>query len=141
MTENAVEAKLRITRVARLSTRDPEGWPHVIPVCFVYHRDIFYTPLDRKPKRVSVQKLARVRNIEANPEVALLLDQYDEDWDRLWYILVRGQASILTAGAEQNEVIAQLRNKYEQYISLEMLPADAPLIRIAPVNIISWGRL
>lgn len=141
MIESAVAAKLRSARVARLSTLDTEGRPHAVPVCFVYHRDVFYTPLDRKPKRVSIQKLARVRNIEANPEVALLLDEYDEDWDKLWYILVKGEASILTGGAEQNEVIVQLRNKYAQYVSLDMLPADTPLIRIAAANIISWGRL
>lgn len=141
MTGSAVETRLRMTRVARLSTRDTEGWPHAVPVCFVYHREVFYTPLDGKPKRTSVQKLARVRNIEANPQVALLLDQYDEDWDKLWYILVRGRASILTGGAEQNEVIAQLRNKYVQYASLRFLPADAPVIRIDPVKIISWGRV
>jgi PPOX class probable F420-dependent enzyme len=141
LAESAVEARLRMTQVARLATRDEGGWPHVIPVCFVYHREAFYTPLDRKPKRAGVEKLARVRNIEANPEVALLLDEYDEDWEKLWYILVRGRASILRNGGEQEEVVVQLRNKYAQYASLRLLPEEAPVIRVVPVKIISWGRV
>ena len=141
MVESAVETKLRMARVARLATRDAAGWPHVIPVCFVYQREAFYTPVDRKPKRASVENLARVRNIETNPEVALLVDEYDEDWHKLWYILVRGRASILRGGAEQEEVVVQLRNKYAQYASLQLLPAEAPVIRVVPVKIISWGGI
>ena len=139
MAESAVEARLRMARVARLATRDAEGWPHVVPVCFVYHREVLYTALDQKPKRSPVEKLARVRNIETNPEVALLLDEYHEDWEKLWYIIVRGRASILRDGAEQKEVVVQLRNKYAQYASSQLLPAEAPVIRIVPVKIISWG--
>ncbi len=141
MAESAVEARLRKARVARLATCDAEGRPHVAPVCFVYHRETFYSPLDRKPKRISLEKLTRVRNIEVNPEVALLLDEYEEDWDKLWYILVRGRASILRNGAEQEEVVVQLRSKYAQYASSLLLPADSPLIRVVPVKIISWGGI
>jgi PPOX class probable F420-dependent enzyme len=139
MAQSAVEARLRMARVARLATCDAEGRPHVIPVCFVYHRELLYTALDRKPKRFALEKLTRVRNIETNPEVALLLDEYDEDWQKLWYVLVRGRASILRDGAEQQEVVVQLRNKYPQYASLRLLPAGAPVIRVVPVKISSWS--
>ena len=139
MAESAVEARLRMARVARLATCDAEGRPHAVPVCFVYHREALYTALDRKPKRSSLEKLTRVRNIETNPEVALLLDEYDEDWEKLWYVLVRGRASILRNGAEQQEVVVQLRNKYPQYASLQLLPAQAPVIRVVPVKITFWS--
>ena len=141
MAESSVDAKLRIARVARLATRNAEGWPHVVPVCFVYDGEAIYTAVDRKPKQVAIEKLARVRNIETNPEVALLVDQYDEDWDKLWYILVRGRGSILRNGAERVQALRQLRNKYAQYASADLLPAEAAVIRIVPVKIISWGKL
>ena len=112
-----------------------------MPVCFVYDGEAIYTAVDRKPKQVAIEKLARVRNIETNPEVALLVDQYDEDWDKLWYILVRGRGSILRNGAEQVQALRQLRNKYAQYASADLLPAEAAVIRIVPVKIISWGKL
>jgi PPOX class probable F420-dependent enzyme len=140
MNENAVDAKLTSARVARLATRDLKGQPHVVPVCYAYDGRSFYSPVDRKPKRVSAEKLARVRNIRANPDVALLVDHYDEDWDKLWYILVRGRAEILLAGEEQMNALRQLRKKYPQYSSRQLLPEEAPLIRISPVEIISWKQ-
>ena len=139
--ENAVDTRLRSGRVARLATCDAEGRPHVVPVCYAYDGRTFYTPIDRKPKRVSGERLARIRNIRASPDVALLVDQYDEDWERLWYILVRGRAEILTAGEEHAEALRQLSEKYLQYSSGPLLPAGSLVIRITPVEIISWGRL
>ena len=138
---SAVEVRLKETRVARLATRDPQGRPHVVPVCYVYDGEAFYAPLDRKPKRASSRELARVRNIRANPEVALLLDQYDEDWTKLWYILIRGSCEMLSVGEERKKAVELLRKKYPQYASRELLPEDAHVIRIAPERIVSWGRL
>ncbi len=141
MTESTVDVKLRSARVARLATRDLEGRPHVVPVCYAYEGRSFYMAVDRKPKRVPFEGLARIRNIRANPDVALLVDQYDEDWDKLWYILVRGHGEILPAGKEQSEAVQHLRKKYAQYLSLQLLPMEAPVIRISPTKIISWGLL
>ena len=141
MTENAVQAKLRESRVARLATEDADGRPHVVPICYVYDGRSFYTALDLKPKRMPLEKLARVRHIQANPNVALLVDQYHEDWGRLWYILVRGKAEVLSEGAAQREALHLLREKYPQYASSRLLPEDAPVIRIIPTKIITWGKL
>ena len=141
MTERHVEARLRETRVARLATRDAEGRPHVVPVCYAYDGKAFYTPLDQKPKRKAGGKLARVRNIRANPEVALLLDHYDEDWAKLWYILVRGRGEILSVGVERKRAVGLLRKKYPQYASRELLPEDATVIRITPEKVVTWGRV
>ena len=141
MTESGVEAKLQETRVARLATADDLGRPHVVPVCYAYDGRVFYTALDRKPKRAEAGELARVRNIRANPEVALLLDQYDEDWTRLWYILVHGRGEILSSGEERKKAVELLREKYAQYASRELLPEDAAVIRITPEKVVSWGAV
>jgi PPOX class probable F420-dependent enzyme len=137
---SGVEARLRETRVARLATADDRSRAHVVPVCYAYDGKFFYTPLDRKPKKKAATELARVRNILANPEVALLLDQYEEDWSRLWYILVHGRAKLLSSGEERKKALELLRQKYSQYASLELLPADAAVIRITPDRVVSWGR-
>src|SRR5438105_15681383 len=79
-------------RVARLATADAEGNPHVIPVCYAFDGSRFHTPLDEKPKRVAQSKLRRVRNITVRPQVALVIDQYDDDWSRLGYLLIQGHA-------------------------------------------------
>jgi PPOX class probable F420-dependent enzyme len=73
-----------------LATLDAENRPHVVPVCFLYDGSVFYTAVDKKPKRLAPEKLARVRHIRATPQVALLIDEYYEEWTRLWFVLVRG---------------------------------------------------
>jgi coenzyme F420-0:L-glutamate ligase/coenzyme F420-1:gamma-L-glutamate ligase len=112
-----------------------------VPVCFAFDGSAFYTAVDRKPKRVAAQKLARLRNIRASSKVALLVDEYKEDWSRLWYILVRGRAQQLPASAlaERGKAIRLLRKKYSQYAG-GMLLDNAPVIRITPERIIFWGK-
>jgi PPOX class probable F420-dependent enzyme len=140
--EDAIQSKLAEARVARLATTDEQGHPHVIPVCFVYDGRDFYTALDAKPKRVRPQRLARVRHIQVQPSVALLVDEYGEDWQQLWYILVRGTAELLSGseGKEQEKARRLLKAKYPQYRA-GLLPDQALLIRIRPRRIISWGNL
>lgn len=136
-----VQEKLRTARVARLATVGPEGQPHVVPVCFAYNGRLFYTAIDLKPKRAAPERLARVRNIRSRPAVSLLVDDYGEDWEQLWYILVRGTATVLSfrAGREHAEARELLTAKYEQYRA-GLLAEDALIIRIQPDRILSWGQ-
>ena len=124
--------------MARLATVDSEARPHLIPVCFVFDGTAFYTAVDAKPKRVEGKQLARVRNIQANRQVALLVDEYDEDWSRLWYILVRGTAGMLDNGGERQKALQLLKKKYPNY-RLGLLPEDALVIRIQPEQMTWWG--
>ena len=135
-----IRAKLETARVARLATLDAERMPHMVPICFACDGSIFYSAIDRKPKRVVPSRLARLKNIKRTPQVALLVDQYDEDWTRLWYVLVRGEAELVAASAEQRRAIERLRAKYPQY-DADMLADDAPVLRITPRRITSWGAI
>ena len=136
-----IRSRLKEARVARFATLDAESRPHIVPVCFLYDGSVFYTPVDKKPKRLAPERLARVRHIRAMPRVALLIDEYYEEWTRLWYVLVRGTAKLLPKSAtkERARVIRQLRKKYQQYAA-GMLPDDAPIIRITPKRIAFWGK-
>ena len=131
-----------MSRVARLATLDAECGPYIVPVCFVYDGKVFYSAVDRKPKCVAPEQLARLRHIMASPQIALIIDEYHEDWGQLWYILVRGKAKLIPKSAHQERAhaIGQLRTKYRQYAAA-MLPDDAPVIRITPERITSWGRI
>jgi len=141
MDDEEVQARLKGARVARLATVDAEGRPQMVPICFAYDGRAFYTAVDRKPKRVPAEELARVRNIRARPQVALLVDEYTEDWGQLWYILVRGRASVLAAEDEEEQKRARkmLRDKYQQYEE-GLLSEDALIIRILPEQVVSWGQ-
>ena len=124
-------------RVGRLATADAEGAPHVVPVCYAFDGHRIYSALDLKPKRVHWLRLKRVRNIEVNPSVALVIDRYSEDWSRLAYVLIRGVADIMETGEEQERAVSLLRARYPQYDAL--LADDPPMLRITPDRVVSWG--
>ena len=138
----AVQKMLKEARVARLATLDAKNRPHIVPVCFAYDGKLFYTAVDEKPKRVPRERLARLQNIRAVPRVALLIDEYEEDWTQLWYVLMRGKARLIPKSAHKEHAwaIRKLKAKYPQYAQ-GMLADDAPIIRITPEWTISWGKI
>ena len=132
-------ARLEAERIARLATLNAHKRPHLIPICFVWDGSVFYSAIDHKPKRVVPTQLARIKNIKETPDVALLVDHYDEDWTRLWYVLVRGEAELVSSSVERKRAIQRLRAKYPQYDE-RMLDDDAPVLRITPVQVVAWGK-
>jgi PPOX class probable F420-dependent enzyme len=108
-------------RVARLATAGPDGRPHVVPICFALHGNALYTAIDEKPKRT--RGLRRLRDIEANPQVEVLIDHYEEDWSRLWWVRLRGTARIV----EDHRAVDLLAAKYPQY---RERPPAGPVIAI-----------
>ena len=130
--------RIKARRIAHLATADSRGVPHVVPICFAFDGDHFYSALDQKPKRTPVTRLKRVRNILSNPDVALVIDQYEEDWDHLWYVLVKGKAQLIQSGEEHYRAVELLREKYSQYRDMEV--EKNPVIKITPTRITSWGK-
>ena len=128
---------LRSARSGHLATADAKGRPHVIPVCYVFDGDAIYSVLDAKPKSTPLRQLRRVRNILANPQVSLVVDHYEEDWSRLRYVLVSGEAGLLEAGEEWSRAIVLLREKYPQYRDMNL--DESPVIKITPVRFTPWS--
>jgi len=126
-------------RVARLATVDRLGKPLVVPICYVYDGMNIYTPIDKKPKRVSVRGLKRIKNIMENPHVSLVVDEYHEDWDKLSYIIIHGKAELIESGQEYQESLRLLTQKYAQYEQMNLTSLNLPVIKIIPERIISWG--
>ena len=90
--------------MARLATTDPDGRPHLVPIVFALDEDTLYSAVDRKPKRS--QTLRRIENARVRPEVTILVDHYEDDWGRLWWIRLRGRARVLEHGEERERVVA-----------------------------------
>ncbi|HTS04913.1 MAG TPA: TIGR03668 family PPOX class F420-dependent oxidoreductase [Candidatus Eisenbacteria bacterium] len=134
-----IRARLEGARIAHLATLDTQRKPHLVPICFVLDGLVLYSAIDRKPKRVTATQLARLKNIRETPYVALLIDHYDEDWTRLWYVLMRGRAKLVSVPAEQKRAIQLLRAKYPQY-DASMLDDDSLVLRITPGRVVSWGK-
>ena len=128
---------LRSARTGHLATADAKGRPQVVPVCFVFDGQAIYSVLDAKPKTTPLRQLRRVKNILANPQVSLVVDHYEEDWDKLQYILVSGDAELLESGEEWALAIAMLREKYPQYQAMDL--DQNPVIKITPVRYSPWS--
>ena len=126
-------------RVARLATADAGGAPYAVPICYAFDGERIYTAIDLKPKRVGGRELKRVRNILENPKVAIVIDDYSEDWSELAYVMIRGTAEIIEDGDERDCAETLLREKYGQYA--EMLEEGCAVIRIVPERTISWGAV
>lgn len=129
-------------RVAHLATVDGEGKPHVVPICFAYADGALYSAVDEKPKRADRSTLRRVLNILARSDVCVLVDHYEEDWQRLAWLQIRGAASLVTEAAERSRGLGALRERYPQYQSMDL--ESRPLIRITPMHVVAWkasGRL
>ena len=131
---------IREHRVARLATSDLVGQPAVVPICYAFDGDRFYVALDEKPKSVPDHELKRVRNIRANPRVAIVIDHYSEDWSELVYVLITGTAEIISSSQNADEhrrAIELLREKYPQYGSMNL--DERPIIKITPARVKQWA--
>ena len=125
MSEPPLRPRVAGARVARLATIDPDGRPHLVPVCFALEGDTLYSAVDEKPKRSL--RLRRIENVCARPAVTVLVDHYEEDWSRLWWVRLRGSARVLEEGPEAERALALLREKYEQY---REAPPPGPVLAI-----------
>ena len=90
---------------------------------------MLYTVVDEKPKRT--RRLQRLRNIEANPRVEVVIDEYDEDWSRLWWVRLRGSARIV----DDPHAVELLSEKYPQY---REAPPSGPVIAVLIDERIAW---
>ena len=128
------EPRLTAARVARLATTDPDGRPHHVPIVFALADDTLYSAVDRKPKRS--RTLRRIENARARPDVTVLVDHYDEDWDRLWWIRLRGRARVLDGGDERERALVLLAEKYPQYRDA---PPDGPVLAVDVDEVRTWA--
>ena len=126
-------------RVGRLATATAGGRPHVVPVCYAFDGALLYTPIDEKPKRVDAGELRRIRNLRENPRASLVVDDYDEEWSKLAFVIVQGRVEIVERGDERSEALALLREKYPQYRAMAL--EERPLLVIEPESVAAWGRV
>lgn len=141
-------------RVARLSTIDYEKQiPHIVPVVFAFDGHHYYIPLDNKRKKETVEKLKRVKNIQRYPNVALLIDDYNDDWSKLVFVMIQGKAYLIGEGYEdQADKICKYDNNnynipsikkghellYQKYAQYQKVGIGQHCIIVKPQKIIFW---
>src|SRR5713101_2920020 len=133
---------LEAHRVGHLATAGADGAPHVVPVCYALDDEAVYFVADEKPKRRPPRELERLKNLRENARAALVVDDYDEDWSRLAWVLVRGLASFVTDPAAHAAALRLLRERYAQYEAMALDDSSRhPLVRIEPTRVIAWRSL
>ena len=133
--ETELRARFAGRPVAHLATVRPDGGPHVVPITFAVSGDLVVTAVDHKPKRH--RDLQRLRNIEADPRVAVLSDHYDDDWERLWWVRADGTAALVDAAARTAApALAALADRYPSY---RARPPEGPVILITVHSWTGWS--
>ena len=126
MTGEEARRRFAAAPVARLATADAQGRPHLVPITFAVVGDVVYSAVDSKPKRTTA--LRRLANVRANPHVAALVDEYDDDWSRLWWARADGLARVVEAtDAEGRTAIDHLTRRYPRY---RTQPPGGPVLAI-----------
>lgn len=85
----------------------------MVPIVFAVDDDRIYSAVDQKPKRTAA--LRRLTNVQANPAVSVLVDHYDDDWSKLWWVRADGRGRVLASDdLEARRAVALLRQRYPQ---------------------------
>nr|WP_253668888.1 TIGR03668 family PPOX class F420-dependent oxidoreductase [Streptoalloteichus tenebrarius] len=134
----SARGRFAAARVARLATVGADGAPHLVPIVFAVAEndalDDVWSAVDTKPK--ASRSLRRLRDIEENPAVSLLVDHYEEDWRRLWWVRADGDAEIVGGWPEAEDALLLLCAKYPQY---QDDPPPGPVLRIRVRRWVGWS--
>ncbi len=129
-------------RVGHLATASADGAPHVVPICYALDDAALYFVADLKPKRRPADQLARLANLRENPRAAVVVDEWDEDWTRLAWVLVRGPASIVASSPAHAAALELLRARYPPYRTMPLDDSTRhPIVRIAAARVVMWRAL
>jgi PPOX class probable F420-dependent enzyme len=125
-------------RVGRLATADSGGQPMVVPICYAFDGSALYSAVDAKPKQTPPEQLKRIRNLRENPRVSIVIDEYQEDWTHLRWVIIQGRADLLTEGPQFSHGVDLLLAKYDQYRTLGLPRERGLMIRVTPNRVSSW---
>ena len=130
--KKAVATLLDRERVCRIATAGRGGVPHVVPVCHVMRGSKIYFATGRGSRKV--------RDLRANPQVAIAVDVYTEDWGHLVGVTVQGTARLIGPGPEFRALRKRLYGKYPQYPEEAAIGERYSLIvEVTPTHVSDWG--
>jgi nitroimidazol reductase NimA-like FMN-containing flavoprotein (pyridoxamine 5'-phosphate oxidase superfamily) len=119
-------------RVCRVATTSPRRVPHLVPVCHVL--------VDGKLYFASENSARKVRNLRANPSVAITVDVYSDEWSSLRGVMVQGTAALIAKGPRFRRIRKALYAKYPQYPDQAAIgESDSVVVEVTPTNVFSWG--
>jgi len=119
-------------RVCRVATVGAEGRPHLVPVVHVLSGDKLYFG--------SGDDGRKVKNLRDNPQIAITIDLYSDDWSHLRGVMVQGTARLIERGPRFKQARARLYEKYPQYAKEAAIsPSDSVVVEVTPTHVFTWG--
>jgi PPOX class probable F420-dependent enzyme len=134
MDRDEMKRRVESASVARLATTGANQRPHIVPICFAIDGQTLYFAVDSKPKQTT--NLKRLRNIAANPSVSILVDHYEDDWDRLWWVRLDGEARVVEDAAEVKKALSLLGARYSQY---RATTPGGPVVAVEIAGMSGWS--
>jgi nitroimidazol reductase NimA-like FMN-containing flavoprotein (pyridoxamine 5'-phosphate oxidase superfamily) len=105
--------------------------PHLVPVCHVVAGGKIYFGSGRRGRKV--------RNVRANPRLALTVDLYSDDWSHITGVMVQGRGRVIERGPRFRALRRRLYAKYPQYAREAALgESDSVIVELAPTHVFSW---
>ena len=127
-------ALLAAAPVGRLATLRADGTPRLVPITFVLLDGLVCSAVDEvKPKRSN--RLARLDDVRRDPRAGLVVDHYEADWARLWWVRVDGTAAVHDGGELRERALDALVAKYPPYAAAR--PAG-PVLVLTPTAWTGW---
>ena len=125
----AVRQFVSAAPVCRIATVRPDGTPHVIPVCPAFDGEAtVYVDIGRR--------YTTALGLASAPNVAVLIDEYHDDWSRLKGVLLRCRVEE-AMGEEKERAWELIREKFPQYGSVGWEPRLTLALRIYDWR--QWG--
>jgi PPOX class probable F420-dependent enzyme len=129
-------ASLLRARRGYLGINGAEGATEVLPVCFTWAGETIWIVVDRRP---GSPFLGRRRGIEGGPKVTFMVDRWDEDWDRLQWLVAKGQVTVLDPGPEEDGALSAFESKYPQYLTYPI--EEGSIVRLDVEEWTGWDAL
>jgi nitroimidazol reductase NimA-like FMN-containing flavoprotein (pyridoxamine 5'-phosphate oxidase superfamily) len=118
-------------RVARVATVTSDSVPHNVPVCPLFENNKIYFGTERGARKM--------RNIEVNPNVTVVFDDYTEAWEYIRGVMFQGKARVVNA-KEFQRFRKKIYAKYSQYERRSPLgDRDSAIVEVTPTRKFSWG--
>ncbi len=125
----AVKEFVAAARVCRIASVRPDGEPHVIPVCPVFDGEsTVYVDIGKRYTTAAA--------LRADPRIAVLIDEYDDNWALLKGVLLRCRVEE-AMGEELDRAWAIIREKFPQYKPIGWKPRLTLALRIHDWR--QWG--
>lgn len=125
----AVKEFVAAAPVCRIATVRPDGEPNVIPVCPVFDGEAtVYVDISAT--------YATADALRHEPRIAVLIDEYYDDWSSLKAVLLRCRTEEISA-EERERAWELIREKFPQYGSVGWEPRLTLALRIYDWR--EWG--